>query len=118
MVLCDRYIESSLVLQRLDDVDVEYILAINASILRPDIRIRLLASEHVLRRRLAGRRVDQDRRFERDVDGPLRESRLYEEADELLASRYGLPANVYDTSATLAPALGKQLAELIDQRRP
>jgi dTMP kinase len=117
IVLCDRYIESSLVLQRIDDVEIEYILAINASILRPDLRIRLIASEDVLRRRLAGRPVDPSRRFELDADGPLRELRLYEEADELLTSRFGLTSDVYDTSTTLAPALGQQMAEAIERRR-
>src|ERR1700709_1408009 len=43
IVLCDRYVESSLVLQRLDGVEVEFILAINAGIPRPDLRIQLKA---------------------------------------------------------------------------
>lgn len=116
IVLCDRYIESSLVLQRIDGVEVEYILAINASILRPDLRIRLIASENVLRRRLDGRPVDPSRRFDLSADGPSRELLLYEEADELLAGRFGLTSEVYDTSTTLAPVLGEQLAEAIERR--
>ena len=52
-VLCDRYIESSLVLQRFDSVELDYILAINRGIPRPGLRIQLLAAPEVLSERLA-----------------------------------------------------------------
>lgn len=116
VVLCDRYVESSLVLQRLDGVGVDYILGVNSGIVRPDIRIRLLADEGVLRARLAERAPGRDRRFERAPDGPRRELALYAEADELLTAAYDVAAEVYDTTSTRAPELGQRVADRIHDR--
>lgn len=112
IVLCDRYVESSLVLQRLDGVDVDYILAINAGIPRPGLRIRLLAEPEVLAARLAQRPSTPERRFERS-GGPERELELYAEADSLLEEREKTPATVFDTSSTSAHELGAVIAALI-----
>jgi dTMP kinase len=112
IVLCDRYIESSLVLQRVDDVEIDYILAINAGIPRPQLRIRLLAQAEVLAKRRAERPFAPERRFERTAD-PERELKLYAEADDLLAEREKLPATVFDTTSTDAQGLGAMVAELI-----
>ncbi len=112
IVLCDRYVESSLVLQRLDNVEIDYILAINAGIPRPALRIRLLAEPRLLVKRLAQRQVSPARRFEGSV-APERELALYAEADVLLTQREQLPATVFDTSATDAQGLGLVAAELI-----
>lgn len=111
-VLCDRYIESSLVLQRLDGVDIDYILAINAGIPRPALRIRLLAQTDVLAERIAQRPPAPERRFQHSTS-PERELELYAEADELLADREQLPAHVFDTTSTDAQGLGTVVAELI-----
>jgi dTMP kinase len=112
IVLCDRYIESSLVLQRLDGVDVDYILAINAGIPRPSLRIRLLAQPEVLAARLAQRPSTPERRLERS-GGPDRELELYAEADSLLKEREHAPATVFDTSSTTAYELGAVVADLV-----
>ena len=116
VVLCDRYIESSLVLQRLDDVDIEFILAINSGILRPDMRILPCAEPEAIRERLVMRPFDPRRRFERTA-GAERELKLYEEADCLLEARYGLAAQVYDTTLSNADALGAEVADAIQERR-
>lgn len=115
-VLCDRYIESSLVLQRFDGVDTDYILAINAGIPRPALRIRLTADPTALAERLAARSVAPERRFERGI-GPARELELYAEADELLAEREQLDACVFDTTSTNAGELAVVVAELVLSRR-
>lgn len=112
IVLCDRYVESSLVLQRLDGVDVDYILAINAGIPRPGLRIRLLAAAAVIRERLAQREQPPQRRFERTA-GAQRELELYAAADELLADREQLAATTFDTTSTDARGLGSIAAEFI-----
>ena len=112
IVLCDRYIESSLVLQRLDGVEIDYILAINTGIPRPGLRIRLLAEPRALAKRVAQRPPALERRFERSA-APDRELELYAEADALLAAREQLPATVFDTTSTTAPGLGAVAAELI-----
>ena len=116
IVICDRYIESSLVLQRLDGVAVDFIVAINAGIPRPDLRIRLKADAGKIRERLALRTPDPARRFERSA-GAERELELYEEADMLLRADYGLGAEVYDTTETDAGELGARVAALIEERR-
>jgi dTMP kinase len=113
VVLCDRYIESSLVLQRLDGVTIEEILAINSGILRPDLRIRLLAQPDILRARLASRPTDASRRFEHAPDAPERELSLYQDADRLLTDDYDLPATVYDTSMTQAAELAERVTLMI-----
>jgi len=116
VVLCDRYVESSLVLQRIDGVDIEFILAVNSGILRPDVRIRLRARIEVLYGRLAERPRDPGRRFESTPGAPARELELYAAADDLLAHDHGAPAEAFDTSDTHAAALGAQVAELITAR--
>ncbi len=116
IVLCDRYIESSLVLQRIDDVETEFILAINAGIPRPDLRIRLRAAPATIRQRLASRPPDPARRFEHSA-GPERELELYEEADQLLSEVYGVGARLYDTTDTSAAELGAQVAAVIEKER-
>lgn len=105
IVLCDRYVESSLVLQRLDGLATDDILQLNAGVIRPDHRIRLLADPNVLRSRLASRGADTTRRFERDPGGPERELMLYDEADRFLTDSHCLPALVYDTTSTKVEAL-------------
>lgn len=116
IVLCDRYIESSLVLQRIDGVATEFILAINAGIPRPDLRIRLCAEPATIRQRLDSRQPDPGRRFERSA-GPERELELYEEADQLLSESYGAAARIFDTTETNAAELGATVAALIEQER-
>jgi dTMP kinase len=115
IVLCDRYIESSLVLQRIDGVEVEFIVAVNAGIPRPDLRIVLRAEPETLHERLAAREPDPARRFEQTAAG-ARELRLYEEADRFLAETYGLPAVDFDTTSTDAAELGRQVAPLIEAK--
>jgi len=116
IVLCDRYIESSLVLQSLDAVEIDFIVAINSGIRRPDLRIRLKADAATIHRRLASRQPDPGRRFERSAAGE-RELSLYEDADRLLADEYDLPAMVFDTTDTEAVEVGARAAALIRERR-
>ena len=96
-MLCDRYIESSLVLQRIDGVETDFIVAINAGIPRPDLRIRLSAEPEAIRERLAARAPDPGRRFEQSA-GAERELELYDEADDAAGEGYGLGVEVYDTT--------------------
>ncbi len=116
IVLCDRYIESSLVLQRIDEVATDFIVAINAGIPRPDLRIRLRAEPGAIRERLAARPPDPGRRFEQSASAE-RELELYDEADRLLAEDYGVAVEVYDTTHTNAGELGARVATLIEERR-
>lgn len=55
IVLTDRYILSSLILQRMDDVDTNFILSVNSDIILPDIQFAVTASENVIYNRLNSR---------------------------------------------------------------
>lgn len=57
VVICDRYIASSLVLQRFDGVSTRKIWKMNKNILVPDVYVILLADEKELERRLKKRQV-------------------------------------------------------------
>lgn len=57
IVITDRYILSSLILQEMDGVSEEFILELNSEIVRPDLQLAVFADEEVLQRRLAERRV-------------------------------------------------------------
>lgn len=63
IVLTDRYILSSLILQRMDNVDVNFVLATNEKIILPDIQIVVTASQDVIQARLNER--EQLTRFEK-----------------------------------------------------
>ena len=55
IVLCDRYIESSLVYQQFDGVAIDKIWQLNQDFLIPDISILLLADIDIIEKRLAER---------------------------------------------------------------
>jgi dTMP kinase len=84
-VLSDRYVESSLVLQRLDGCTLEFIWNINARILVPDLSVILLADPQTLEQRLAAERTRLSR-FERSETRD-REMRFYREAAEFIAQK-------------------------------
>lgn len=57
IVITDRYILSSLILQRMDGVDTDYIMSINDRIIKPDMQIAVYADERTLQARLGDREV-------------------------------------------------------------
>ncbi len=63
IVIMDRYVLSSLILQRMDSVDVDFILAINNNILKPDLQFAITADSDVIQHRLQERNILT--RFER-----------------------------------------------------
>jgi len=64
IVVSDRYILSSLILQRMDNVQEQFILNINSNIILPDLQIALSASIDIIQDRLNAREVPS--RFERN----------------------------------------------------
>ena len=89
-MICDRYLPSSLVLQRLDGVDPEFIQTINAGITLPDLAVILTAEAPLISSRLRTRGAHH--RFEHDagVVAVQRELDLYEEAIAVLGT-LGVP---------------------------
>lgn len=84
VVLSDRYVESSLVLQRFDDVDIDFIWSINSQVYIPDLTIILTASPEILEKRIS-KRVSL-RRFER-TKSRKNELKYYINAAEFLSKR-------------------------------
>jgi len=56
VVIMDRYILSSLILQRLDKVNTDFIFAIHNNLIMPDIQVVVTANESVIRTRLSERK--------------------------------------------------------------
>lgn len=102
IVLSDRYLPASLVLQRMDGLDWDTIWQLNSPVEAPDLAIILNAEPEILASRLADRGAHS--RFERLAEGPAIESRLYHDAAARLAS-LGWPVCAIDTTAR-TPAEG------------
>ena len=83
-VICDRHVASTLVLQRLDGMDLRRLWQLNGDVLMPDLQVILLASPDVLRARLDDR--GRSSRFERSDDVEKLEVRYYMEAADWLRS--------------------------------
>jgi len=83
-VVTVRYVESSLVLQRLDGLDINYIWDVNKNILIPDLSIVLTASAETLQSRLSER--DTFSRFEEEFNSDL-ELAYYLDAAEFLLKK-------------------------------
>ncbi|MFJ2868288.1 dTMP kinase [Kitasatospora sp. NPDC087314] len=94
-VLCDRYLPSTLVLQRADGVDTDFLLAINEGADVPDLSVILTADPDTVQRRLAARGTRH--RFERDAAATARELHLYQEAVPVL-ERLGYRLHTVDTT--------------------
>lgn len=105
-VLSDRYLPSSLVLQRIDGLDPAEILEINADIRPADVVIYLESEVSVLNARLDQRGTTS--RLER-TGGPEIELAYYRDAYDLLAGQNWRQVRV-DTSGADAASLAARLA--------
>lgn len=57
IVITDRYILSSLILQQMDNVSDAFILDLNSQIIKPNLQVAVFADEDVLQKRLLEREV-------------------------------------------------------------
>jgi len=83
LVISDRYVESSLVLQRMDGCTIDFIWGLHSQILVPDLSIILVAKPLILSQRLASRKIKLSR-FER-TETRVRELRFYRQAGKFLS---------------------------------
>ncbi|MFE9559038.1 dTMP kinase [Streptomyces sp. NPDC006703] len=109
-VLCDRYIASTLVLQQLDGVPLQFLMDMNADILLPHLAVILTASPGLVAERIAQRGVRH--RFHLDPTMPSREVDLYDEAAHILAAMK-VRVLVVDTSKTTPSEVASQIADAI-----
>ncbi|MFG2051301.1 dTMP kinase [Micromonospora sp. NPDC048935] len=94
VVLCDRYLPTSLVLQQLDEVDHDYIWALNRYIRLPDLTVILTGDPTRSRNRAAERGIHS--RFHRGgAEAGIQERDLYLQVAEELAEA-GFPVHVHE----------------------
>jgi dTMP kinase len=98
-VICDRYVPSSLVLQRMDGVGWDVITGLNSSADRPDLAVILNGDPHVIAARLTAR--GRRSRFERQPGSSATESRLYHDTAVRLADA-GWPVCIIDVTTRSA----------------
>ncbi|PRX47522.1 thymidylate kinase [Prauserella shujinwangii] len=106
VVVCDRYVASSLVLQGLDGLSAEVVWQLNHGVYRPDLSVILTGDAGVIDARLRARGGHS--RFERAEDNSERETGLYVHAVVGLQRR-GWPVAALDATteppATIAAAI-------------
>jgi dTMP kinase len=107
VVICDRYLPSSLVLQRLDGLDAEIIWQLNAGAYVPDIAVILNGDHPVIAERLRVRGAHS--RFEQQPGSSRAESDLYHQAaDQLRAA--GWPVMALDCTIRRAESIALTVA--------
>ncbi|MET7930361.1 dTMP kinase [Streptomyces sp. NPDC005349] len=114
LLISDRYIASTLVLQRLDGVPLEFLLDINQHAPSPDSAVILTAGPATIAERIATAGVTH--RFRSDPDGPAREVCLYGEAAAVLEGR-GVDVLRVDSSIATPSEVARRIADAITARR-
>ncbi|MEV6804666.1 dTMP kinase [Streptomyces sp. NPDC051132] len=107
VVVCDRYVASSLVLQVVDGVDRDVVWDLNRHADPPDLSVFLTAHPDVIAERLARRGAHS--RYERLPESSLIEFGLYAEAATFLTDR-GARVLVLDTTSTGPDGLARTIA--------
>lgn len=109
IVICDRYLPSSLVLQRMDGIGWDIIRQLNDGVDQPELAVILNAAPEVIAARLNARGGHS--RFERQPGSSQTESRLYHDTSERLA-REGWPLCVVDVTTRTA----REAAIIVSER--
>jgi dTMP kinase len=107
IVICDRYLASTLVLQARDGLPVPYLLAVNESIDLPDLAVILSATPEIITARLDDR--GRHDRFEHDAHSARIETALFGDAAAALT---GMGVNVchVDTGLLTPQQAASQIA--------
>jgi dTMP kinase len=117
VVVCDRYVASSLVLQALDGLANETVWHLNHGIYRPDLSVILNGDPQVINARLWGRGGHS--RFERAPDNSDQESSLYTHVVQDLQDKRW-PTLLVDcttaTSATIAATIVTHIRAVLKEK--
>lgn len=108
LIISDRYLPSTLVLQQLDGVPLEFLLAVNDRVVLPDLAVILTADPGLIAERIAARGVTH--RFHLDPTAPSREVGLYADAAVHLSSR-GVEVLLLDTSHATPWDVARRIAD-------
>jgi dTMP kinase len=107
IVICDRYLASTLVLQARDGLAPSWLLALNQAIDLPDLAVILTAEPAVISARLDQR--GRHDRFEHDPPPDGTEAAMYRDAATALAG-LGVPVTQIDTSLLTPKQVAGQIA--------
>ncbi|MGH3780809.1 MAG: dTMP kinase [Pseudonocardiaceae bacterium] len=110
IVLCDRYVASSLVLQGLDGLPSQIVWQLNHGVYRPDLSLILTGDPAVINARLRARGGHS--RFERAGDNSARESALYARAVADLQGK-GWPVETVECTAEGPDLVAARIVSLI-----
>jgi len=99
IIICDRYLPASLVLQRMDGISWDVILQLNHGADQPDLAVIINGSPAVIAARLAAR--GRHSRFERQLGSSQVESDLYTDTAARLAQA-GWPVCAIDITTRSA----------------
>ncbi|MFF7476995.1 dTMP kinase [Streptomyces sp. NPDC008092] len=110
LIISDRYLPSTLVLQQLDGVPVEFLLDVNQYVPLPDLAVILTAEPGLIATRIAKRGVTH--RWHLDPTGPRREVDLYGEAAAYLMDR-GVKVLVLDNGAYTPSDVARRIADAL-----
>lgn len=110
VVLCDRYVPSSLVLQRMDGISWDVIRQLNDGTDQPALAVILNGAPEVIAARLGARGGHS--RFERQPGSSHTESRLYHDTAQRL-TKEGWPVCVVDVTARTAREAAMIVSEQI-----
>ncbi|MGH3775781.1 MAG: dTMP kinase [Pseudonocardiaceae bacterium] len=110
IVLCDRYVASSLVLQGLDGLSSQIVWQLNYGVYRPDLSLILTGDPAVINARLRARGGHS--RFERAADNSTRESALYARAVADLQDQ-GWPVETVECTAEGPDLVAARIVSLI-----
>ncbi|MFD7972953.1 dTMP kinase [Streptomyces clavifer] len=109
-VITDRYIASTLVMQRLDGVPLKFLLDLSANVLMPDVAVILTADPSLIAARIAAR--GPHNRFHRDPSAPGREVVLYEAAAQSLMTA-GVQVLIVNTGEATSSEVAGTIADAI-----
>ncbi|MFF3747511.1 dTMP kinase [Streptomyces kronopolitis] len=110
LLISDRYVASTLVLQQLDGVPLDFLLSINRYAPKPDLAAILTAEPGKIADRIAEAGVTH--RFRGDPTAPSREVDLYRDAATILANS-GIQVLTLDTSDATPSEVASRIADAI-----
>ncbi|MFI5781134.1 dTMP kinase [Nocardia sp. NPDC051570] len=115
VVVCDRYLPSSLVLQVRDGVSPETVWELNRTVRPPDVAVFLYDEPEAIHRRLTTRGAHN--RFEADPGCVVRELAMFATvADDLI--RLGWPVHLIDCAGLELCEIGLMIANLVLPQLP
>lgn len=110
LLVCDRYLASTLVLQRAEGVPLDFLLLLNDYAPDPDLAVILTATPGAIADRIAEAGITH--RFRADPTAPSREVELYRDAANVMAN-VGAKVLVIDTTELPPSEVAQRIADAI-----